>query len=230
MHEGPALVDERRDSRANAAEIGLEAEAAGDVLEYMRVRVDQPGKHELSGDVDRFLRARGRNRRQDRGDASILERDVVDAVQALRRIDDAPAAKQKVIEHERILRQARSRFERRHAMKHQMCEQRYFDDFAVGEKFVLPSRTMTEALFAAFQLASGDNHPIHYDVEYCRERWHAAYARARLPGADPERRRGGTVPAHGGGFAQGLHRARQPLPEACLRRRYFVLHAHLCPT
>lgn len=27
---------------------------------------------------------------------------------------------------------------------------------------------MTEALFAAFQLASGDNHPSHYDVEYCR--------------------------------------------------------------
>jgi acyl dehydratase len=27
---------------------------------------------------------------------------------------------------------------------------------------------MTDALFAAFQLASGDNHPVHYDVEYCR--------------------------------------------------------------
>jgi acyl dehydratase len=51
---------------------------------------------------------------------------------------------------------------------HQMCEQRYFDDFKIGERFVLPSRTMTDALFAAFQLASGDNHPIHYDVEYCR--------------------------------------------------------------
>lgn len=52
--------------------------------------------------------------------------------------------------------------------RHQMCEQRYFDDFKMGERFVLPSRTMTDALFAAFQLASGDNHPIHYDVEYCR--------------------------------------------------------------
>lgn len=51
-----------------------------------------------------------------------------------------------------------------------MCDQRYFDDFALGERFVLPSRTMTDALFAAFQLASGDNHPIHYDVEYCRQR------------------------------------------------------------
>jgi len=53
-------------------------------------------------------------------------------------------------------------------IKHQMCPQRYFEDFALGEQFLLPSRTMTDALFAAFQLASGDNHPVHYDVEYCR--------------------------------------------------------------
>lgn len=53
-------------------------------------------------------------------------------------------------------------------LTHQLCEQRYFEDFALGERFLLPSRTMTEALFAAFQLASGDNHPVHYDVEYCR--------------------------------------------------------------
>ena len=52
--------------------------------------------------------------------------------------------------------------------RHQLCEQRWFEDFRIGERFLLPSRTMTEALFAAFQLASGDNHPSHYDVEYCR--------------------------------------------------------------
>ena len=51
---------------------------------------------------------------------------------------------------------------------HRMSVQRYFDDFCLGERFVLPSRTMTHALFSAFQLASGDNHPVHYDVEYCR--------------------------------------------------------------
>ena len=56
------------------------------------------------------------------------------------------------------------------ATDHRMCEQRWFEDFEIGERFVLPSRTMTEALFAAFALASGDNHPIHYDVEYCRAR------------------------------------------------------------
>lgn len=49
-----------------------------------------------------------------------------------------------------------------------VAAQRWFEDFTLGERFVLPSRTMTEALFAAFQLASGDTHPIHYDAEYCR--------------------------------------------------------------
>ena len=49
-------------------------------------------------------------------------------------------------------------------------EQRWFEDFALGERFVLPSRTMTGGLFAAFQAASGDNHPLHYDREFCRAR------------------------------------------------------------
>lgn len=51
---------------------------------------------------------------------------------------------------------------------HQLAEQRWFEDFRVGEVFRLPSRTMTDALFLAFQAASGDNHPVHYDREYCR--------------------------------------------------------------
>ncbi|HEX9126513.1 MAG TPA: MaoC family dehydratase [Methylomirabilota bacterium] len=55
---------------------------------------------------------------------------------------------------------------------HRFAEPRYFDDFRVGERFYIPSRTMTDALFAAFQLASGDNHPIHYDRPYCRARGH----------------------------------------------------------
>ena len=46
--------------------------------------------------------------------------------------------------------------------------QRYFEDFELGETFYIPSRTVTEAHFVAFQAASGDNHPIHYDREYCR--------------------------------------------------------------
>ena len=72
--------------------------------------------------------------------------------------------------------------------KHRMVpEQRWFEDFTLGERFVLPSRTMTEAVFLAFQGASGDNHPVHYDVEYCRAPQHAAFAGARLPGGDPDR-------------------------------------------
>ena len=55
--------------------------------------------------------------------------------------------------------------------EHRMVpEQRWFEDFRIGERFVLPSRTMTEAVFLAFQAASGDNHPVHYDAEYCRAR------------------------------------------------------------
>src|SRR6266498_557319 len=55
---------------------------------------------------------------------------------------------------------------------HRFAEPRYFDDFRLGERFYIPSRTMTEALFAAFQLASGDNHPIHYDRAYCGAHGH----------------------------------------------------------
>ena len=50
--------------------------------------------------------------------------------------------------------------------------QRYFDDFTVGETFYIPSRTVTDAHFLAFQAASGDNHPIHYDREYCKAHGH----------------------------------------------------------
>jgi acyl dehydratase len=56
-------------------------------------------------------------------------------------------------------------------VRHRMvAEQRWFEDFVLGERFLLPSRTMTHAVFLAFQGASGDNHPIHYDDEYCRSR------------------------------------------------------------
>ena len=57
--------------------------------------------------------------------------------------------------------------------EHRFGESRFFEDFEIGETFYIPSRTMSDAYFAAFQLASGDNHPIHYDIEYCRARGHA---------------------------------------------------------
>ena len=52
--------------------------------------------------------------------------------------------------------------------KHRVVPQRGFEDLKVGERFALPSRTITDANFAAFQTVSCDNHPIHYDAEYCR--------------------------------------------------------------
>jgi len=55
---------------------------------------------------------------------------------------------------------------------HRFGPSRYFEDFVLGEAFYIPSRTVTEAQFLAFQAASGDNHPIHYDREYCRRHGH----------------------------------------------------------
>jgi acyl dehydratase len=49
-----------------------------------------------------------------------------------------------------------------------VIETRGFDELKVGEVFRSPSRTVTESHFAAFQVISGDNHPIHYDREYCK--------------------------------------------------------------
>ena len=49
-----------------------------------------------------------------------------------------------------------------------MVPSKRFEDLKVGDKFPIPSRTIGDANFAAFQLASGDNHPIHYDDEYCK--------------------------------------------------------------
>jgi acyl dehydratase len=56
--------------------------------------------------------------------------------------------------------------------EYRLGPQRYFDDFELGERFNIPSRTVTEAHFLAFQAASGDNHPIHYDREHCRRHGH----------------------------------------------------------
>lgn len=55
---------------------------------------------------------------------------------------------------------------------HRFGEPKYFEDLRIGEQFYIPSRTLTEANFAAFQAVSCDNHPLHYDVEYCRANGH----------------------------------------------------------
>ena len=57
-------------------------------------------------------------------------------------------------------------------LNHTLSEPHYLEDLEVGQRFVSPSRTLGESSFAAFQMASLDNHPIHYDVEYCRRMGH----------------------------------------------------------
>ena len=49
---------------------------------------------------------------------------------------------------------------------------KYFEDFSIGDNYQLPSRTQTSAIFSMFQVASGDNDPIHYDKEFCKQRGH----------------------------------------------------------
>jgi acyl dehydratase len=49
---------------------------------------------------------------------------------------------------------------------------RGFDELRIGEVFKSASRTVTDANFAAFQTVSLDNHPIHYDYEYCKRLGH----------------------------------------------------------
>lgn len=49
---------------------------------------------------------------------------------------------------------------------------RSFSELHIGEEFPMPSRTVTEAHFSLFQALSGDNHPIHYDRDYCKHLGH----------------------------------------------------------
>ncbi len=51
---------------------------------------------------------------------------------------------------------------------HRVVPLRGFDELQLGEVFAIPSRTIDAGNFAAFQTLSLDNHPIHYDVEYCK--------------------------------------------------------------
>jgi acyl dehydratase len=52
---------------------------------------------------------------------------------------------------------------------HRVLPLRGFEELRVGEIFRNPSRTIGDGNFAAFQTVSLDNHPIHYDVEYCKK-------------------------------------------------------------
>ena len=58
------------------------------------------------------------------------------------------------------------------ADNHSFKNSKYFEDFAVGDKYLIPSRTQTSSIFSMFQAASGDNDPIHYDKEFCKKKGH----------------------------------------------------------
>ena len=53
-----------------------------------------------------------------------------------------------------------------------MIKNKYFEDFYIGEKYILPSRTQTSGIFSMFQGVSGDNDSIHYDIEFCKTKGH----------------------------------------------------------
>jgi len=48
-------------------------------------------------------------------------------------------------------------------------DKEYFEDYKIGEKFLSPARTVTEADIVLFAAVSGDWHPIHTDVEYAKK-------------------------------------------------------------
>ena len=55
-------------------------------------------------------------------------------------------------------------------LKRKFARSRYFEDFEIGETFYIPSRTIGDAEVTAFRTASGECHPLHYDMHYARER------------------------------------------------------------
>lgn len=46
---------------------------------------------------------------------------------------------------------------------------KYFEDFALGETFAIPAKTLKDAHFASFAEMTGDAHPIHYDDAYVKK-------------------------------------------------------------
>lgn len=55
-------------------------------------------------------------------------------------------------------------------LKRKFAQSRFFEDFRLGETFYIPSRTIGDAEVTAFRTASGDTHPLHYDMEFARSR------------------------------------------------------------
>ncbi len=50
-----------------------------------------------------------------------------------------------------------------------MMEKEYYEDYTIGETFVSPARTITEADIHAYASLTGDWHPLHTDVEFAKK-------------------------------------------------------------
>ena len=46
---------------------------------------------------------------------------------------------------------------------------KYFEDFALGETFTIPAKTLGDGHFASFAEMTGDAHPIHDDDAYVKK-------------------------------------------------------------
>ena len=92
-----AGVHDRRDPGVDAGEIGIDAGAVG-ALEDVRVEIDETGRDDLAGDVDRARSLGERDARRDARDLAILHRDVLDAIEPRGGVDD-PSALEQQIEH-----------------------------------------------------------------------------------------------------------------------------------
>ncbi len=84
-----ALIDERRHGRMHADQIGVEPKPTGDVPEDMGMRIDQPRQDQRATHIDRL--SRPREIPTDRCNLTVGDRDILDTVDPLRRIDDPSA-------------------------------------------------------------------------------------------------------------------------------------------
>jgi hypothetical protein len=109
--------------------------------------------------------------------------------------------------------------------EHRFGPTHWFEDLKLGQTFYINSRTQTEALFAAFQLASGDNHPIHYDREYCRVRGHRDLLAHGLQVAIQGAAGAGIFPHVIGDSLIGFLEQTSRLSETGLLRRHALSHA-----
>ena len=46
-------------------------------------------------------------------------------------------------------------------------KQKFFEDFKIGDAYRIPPKTIDDDHFKSFAELTGDNHPLHYDDQYC---------------------------------------------------------------